>query len=214
MPRPPLVADAVWTSSMPRSALGVVGLGVMGSNLIPAAILGESGVLYDIDKFIYLGTPYSGHAHIFLTRKGAGLRNLENLRAAKGVQAEEWVREEGIRAHHSLPIVQRPDGTERSMWPAKWPMTYLAETPHTRSYAKNMSNDPLAADGAQWTPDALMSPLLLQGVLMPNQTPESPNETVHDSWLMVEFVFKTQASNASPRLKSFNVAFKCSRLPG
>jgi tripartite-type tricarboxylate transporter receptor subunit TctC len=61
-------------------------IGVAGSNLIPAAILGETGVLYDIDKFIYLGTPYSGHAHIFLTRRAAGLRNLENLRAAKGVR--------------------------------------------------------------------------------------------------------------------------------
>ncbi|KND45376.1 hypothetical protein [Streptomyces stelliscabiei] len=80
------------------------------------------------------------------------------VRAAKGVQAEEWVREEGIRAHHSLPIVQRPDGTERSMWPAKWPMTYLAETRHTRSYAKNMANDPLAADGALWTPEDFRYP--------------------------------------------------------
>lgn len=75
------------------------------------------------------------------------------VRAAKGVHAEAWVREEGIRAHHSLPIVERPDGTERSMWPAKWPYPYLAEIRHTRSYAKNMANDPLAADGALWTPD-------------------------------------------------------------
>ncbi|MET8826089.1 hypothetical protein ABZX40_13535 [Streptomyces sp. NPDC004610] len=75
------------------------------------------------------------------------------VKAAKGVQAEDWVREEGIRAHHSLPIVERPDGTERSMWPGKWPIGYLLEIRHTRSYAKNMANDPLAADGALWTPD-------------------------------------------------------------
>jgi predicted phage terminase large subunit-like protein len=80
------------------------------------------------------------------------------VRHAKGVKTEDWIREEGIRAHHSLPIVQRADGTERSMWPAKWPMGYLAETRHTRSYAKNMANDPLAADGALWTPDDFRYP--------------------------------------------------------
>lgn len=80
------------------------------------------------------------------------------VRAAKGVQVEAWIREEGIRAHHSLPIVQRADGTERSMWPAKWPIGYLLEIRHTRSYAKNMANDPLAADGALWTPDDFRYP--------------------------------------------------------
>ncbi|MEU6597863.1 hypothetical protein [Streptomyces flaveolus] len=74
------------------------------------------------------------------------------VKAAKGVHVEDWIRDEGIRAHHSLPIVERPDGTERSMWPAKWPIGYLLEIRHTRSYAKNMANDPLAADGALWAP--------------------------------------------------------------
>ena len=81
------------------------------------------------------------------------------VRAAKGVQVEDWIRDEGIRAHHSLPIVERPDGTERSMWPAKWPIGYLLEIRHTRSYAKNMANDPLAADGALWTPDDFRYPV-------------------------------------------------------
>lgn len=80
------------------------------------------------------------------------------VKAAKGVHFAEWIREEGIRAHHSLPIVERPDGTERSMWPAKWPIGYLVEIRHTRSYAKNMANDPLAADGALWTPDVFRYP--------------------------------------------------------
>ncbi|MFI5687891.1 hypothetical protein [Streptomyces sp. NPDC051636] len=80
------------------------------------------------------------------------------VRAAKGVHAEAWIREEGIRPHHSLPIVQRRDGTERSMWPGKWPYSYLTEIRHTRSYAKNMANDPLAADGALWTPEDFRYP--------------------------------------------------------
>lgn len=80
------------------------------------------------------------------------------VKAAKGVHMAEWIREEGIRPHHSLPIVERADGTERSMWPAKWPIEYLVEIRHTRSYAKNMANDPLAADGALWTPDDFRYP--------------------------------------------------------
>ena len=75
-------ANHIYTKSQPDGLT----IGVMGSNLIPAAVLGESGVLYDIDKFIYLGTPFSGHAHIFLTRKAVGLGNLEKLRTAKGVR--------------------------------------------------------------------------------------------------------------------------------
>jgi phage terminase large subunit-like protein len=91
------------------------------------------------------------------------------VKAAKGVHTEDWIRDENIRAHHSLPIVERPDGTERSMWPAKWPISYLTDIRHTRSYAKNMANDPLAADGALWTPDDFRYPeppwLLADGAL-------------------------------------------------
>jgi tripartite-type tricarboxylate transporter receptor subunit TctC len=61
-------------------------VGALTSSVVPAAVLAESGVLYDIDKFIYLGTPYSGHPHIFLSRKDAGLGSLEKLRAATGLR--------------------------------------------------------------------------------------------------------------------------------
>jgi len=56
-------------------------MGALTSSVVPAAVLGESGVLYDIDKLIYLGTPYSGHPHIFLSRKDAGAGSLEKLRS-------------------------------------------------------------------------------------------------------------------------------------
>lgn len=61
-------------------------VGAFTSSVIPAAVLGESGVLYDLDKFIYLGTPYSGHPHIFLSRKEAGIGNLEKLRSTTGLR--------------------------------------------------------------------------------------------------------------------------------
>jgi tripartite-type tricarboxylate transporter receptor subunit TctC len=61
-------------------------IGAMLSSLIPAAVVGETGVLYEIDKLIYLGTPYSGHPHIFISRREAGLDTLEKLRSTPGLR--------------------------------------------------------------------------------------------------------------------------------
>ncbi|MPZ77936.1 MAG: hypothetical protein GEU77_15585, partial [Deltaproteobacteria bacterium] len=61
-------------------------VGAMLSSLVPAAIAGLPGVSYDIDKFIYLGTPYSGHPHIFISRRDAGLADLEKLRSVPGLR--------------------------------------------------------------------------------------------------------------------------------
>ena len=50
------------------------------------AVLGVTGVQYDIDKFIYLGTPDSAQHYIFITNRNSGLTSLEKLRAAAGVR--------------------------------------------------------------------------------------------------------------------------------
>ncbi len=61
-------------------------IGSMSTTLVAAAILGEAGVLYDIDKLIYLGAPDSSTQHVFLTRKEIGLSNIDKLRAATGIR--------------------------------------------------------------------------------------------------------------------------------
>jgi tripartite-type tricarboxylate transporter receptor subunit TctC len=61
-------------------------IGNAGASLISLAILGESGILYDLDKFSYLGSPYSAYHPIFLSRKQAGWDTLEKLRAASGIR--------------------------------------------------------------------------------------------------------------------------------
>ncbi|MGH7770560.1 MAG: hypothetical protein ACREQP_24165 [Candidatus Binatia bacterium] len=61
-------------------------IGNVGAGLIANAVLGEPGVQYDLDKFIYLGTPNSASHYIFLTKREAGFSNLEKLRAATGVR--------------------------------------------------------------------------------------------------------------------------------
>jgi tripartite-type tricarboxylate transporter receptor subunit TctC len=61
-------------------------IGRMSTPFVMHPMLGESGVLYDIDKVSYLGTSYSGGYHVFFTRREAGLDNLDKLRAASGLK--------------------------------------------------------------------------------------------------------------------------------
>jgi tripartite-type tricarboxylate transporter receptor subunit TctC len=61
-------------------------LGSFGLGLLANAALGEPGVQYDMNKFNYLGSPHSTYQWVFLSRKEAGLDNLEKLRAASGVR--------------------------------------------------------------------------------------------------------------------------------
>lgn len=58
----------------------------VSSSIVPYAVLGESGVQYDIDKLIYLGTTEHILYYLFNTRKQLGLDSLEKLRAARGVR--------------------------------------------------------------------------------------------------------------------------------
>jgi tripartite-type tricarboxylate transporter receptor subunit TctC len=61
-------------------------IGSMGAALVANAVLGEPGVQYDIDKFIYLGTPDSAQHYLFITHRDAGLNSLEKLRATPAVR--------------------------------------------------------------------------------------------------------------------------------
>jgi tripartite-type tricarboxylate transporter receptor subunit TctC len=61
-------------------------VGNPGVGMVSAAVLGESGVLYELDMFFYLGSPYSTYHPLFLSRKQAGLSNIEKLTAAFGVR--------------------------------------------------------------------------------------------------------------------------------
>lgn len=75
------------------------------------------------------------------------------VKHAADEEVAEWAKDEGFRVHHAKPILVDDDGTERSVWPEKWPLDYLLGIRHTRSYAKNFENRPVATDGAYWRPD-------------------------------------------------------------
>jgi len=75
-------ANHVYRSARPDGLT----IGNAGASLVSLAILGESGILYDLDKFTYLGSPYSAYHPIFLSRKQAGWDTIEKLRAAAGIR--------------------------------------------------------------------------------------------------------------------------------
>ena len=75
-------ANHVFRSSRPDGLT----IGNAGSSMVQLELLGESGVMYNIDKFFYLGSPYSVYHPVFFSRKQAGLDSLAKLRAASGIR--------------------------------------------------------------------------------------------------------------------------------
>jgi tripartite-type tricarboxylate transporter receptor subunit TctC len=61
-------------------------IGAASGAIIGLAVMGETGVSYDIDKFIYLGSPESENHYIIYTRKELGLDNLEKLASNPGLR--------------------------------------------------------------------------------------------------------------------------------
>ena len=72
------------------------------------------------------------------------------VKAAVGVDVADWIADEQVRCHYIPPIITLPDGSEASVWPQKWPLEFLTAIRHTRSFAKNYANDPMARDGVYW----------------------------------------------------------------
>lgn len=100
--------------------------------------------------------PMNLRAHVVLvgtvTMPGSIVHQLV-AKARGDSEVEKWVDEENFNPHHHLPILVREDGSERSIWPHKWPLTFLRSIRHTRSYAKNFLNDPMGNEGGYWTKD-------------------------------------------------------------
>lgn len=61
-------------------------VGSMPGGMVSSAILGEAGIQYDLDKFIYLGSPNSESHYVFFTNKKLGLNNIAKLRAYSGLR--------------------------------------------------------------------------------------------------------------------------------
>lgn len=99
--------------------------------------------------------PLNVYARVVLvgtvTMPGSIIHDLVKTVTLPGEDHPSWIRDENFRVHYYPAILTDERGVERSIWPAKWPLEYLQSIRHTRSYRKNMANDPMAADGEYWT---------------------------------------------------------------
>jgi predicted phage terminase large subunit-like protein len=63
----------------------------------------------------------------------------------------EWITEQNVSVHYYPAIMTANDGSERSVWPEKWPIEWLQTQRHLRDFAKNYMNKPVNLDGNFWT---------------------------------------------------------------
>lgn len=75
------------------------------------------------------------------------------VQAAKGNNPSQWIEDENVNPHYFPAILSNEDGTERSLWPDKWPLEELQDMRNTRSFLKNFMNDPVDIDGTYWKPE-------------------------------------------------------------
>lgn len=69
-------------------------------------------------------------------------------------------------------------------------------------------DDP-AWSAARWTPDAVSSPLPLQGTLVPNPEVGSLHGELRDGWLMIQLHFTPSPRGESPVLERLVIGFSC-----
>ena len=68
-----------------------------------------------------------------------------------GEEPAGWLAEENLQANYHPALVTADDGTERSLWPEKWPLPYLQGMRNSRAFALNYQNLPVAGDGLYWS---------------------------------------------------------------
>ncbi len=61
-------------------------IGALSGSIVALQLMRESGVMYDIDKFIHLGSPESTTHYTIYTRRELGLGNMDKLRAYPGLR--------------------------------------------------------------------------------------------------------------------------------
>ena len=61
-------------------------IGSLPGGMVSSAVLGESAVQYELEKFVYLGSPNSESHYVFFTNKKLGLESIAKLRAHSGLR--------------------------------------------------------------------------------------------------------------------------------
>lgn len=76
--------------------------------------------------------------------------NLLKSLSSDSEEHEPWVAEENFEVFWLKPIVERSDGTLRSIWPERWTLEFLLSERHKRSYKKDMENLPVPLGSGEW----------------------------------------------------------------
>jgi phage terminase large subunit-like protein len=82
--------------------------------------------------------------------EGSLIHQLVKTKQMPDEDVAPWVRDERFEVYYPA-ILTSPEGDERSIWPEKWPMTYLQGERHKTSFAFNFMNEP-RGDGRTWKP--------------------------------------------------------------
>jgi phage terminase large subunit-like protein len=97
--------------------------------------------------------PMNDRAHVRLvgtvTMPGSIMHQLVNT-VTTSEPPTRWIEEERFEVTYFPPIIPRSDGTERSVWPGRWPIEHLQSIRRTRSFMKNFANQPSGYDGGYW----------------------------------------------------------------
>src|SRR5918996_5293530 len=75
-------ANHIFNSARPDG----LSIGNVGGGVVANAVLGETGVQYDLEKLHFVGSPFSTSHYLFLTRRDAGFSTIDKLRQASGVR--------------------------------------------------------------------------------------------------------------------------------
>lgn len=68
----------------------------------------------------------------------------------RGGDYPAWVDEKRFTPRYYDIIQTDDDGTERSLWPERYPMSWIERERHTRDFRSQFRNDPMAVDGEYW----------------------------------------------------------------
>lgn len=93
-------------------------------------------------RMIFVGTTTMPNSVMDQFRKKAEGNNDQEL---------AWIDDQNVKVHYYPAIMQNDDGSERSVWPEKWPFEWLQSQRHLRDFAKNYMNRPVNTDGTFWT---------------------------------------------------------------
>lgn len=150
------------------------------------------GVALDRDQNVWIGGLGNPNVYTYSDFTGFGLRNFTRPRGSYS-----WV-QRGCLDGGGHPADTR--------W---WRVTWDADVPPNTSLTVRARSGrtpiPDATWGA-WTPDFTVSPAELHATMA--LVPDDPG----DPYLQIEFVFATQDKAVTPRLKGFDVAFKCGKI--